>query len=378
MDIFLIGHGTQAAFECKKGFTTHWSGLDLPCRIHNTGNQQHRMLRAFIADAPEQPFIMAGMVPDALIDTVRALRAHVTVVSGVAHCTDPLAWVVHIDDTSVGQQAVNHLHAAGYQHLACWGSWAAGLRQPRFSAAEERCRQLGIQLHRLIPPADRNQQSLDAWFTETLKQLPQPLGIFVAQDQDSAFLRHLCLRCDVAIPHQVGLLGVDDDVRVCTDMPPELSSVRAPWREVGVQLALTCQQLVHGEGPTQRRRSVAAYGVHRRQSTDHTHQHANNALVNRFMKQARTAAIRGKGVGDLLPRLGVSQPTLYRQVTAAVGRTPSKLILDFRIDKACQLLRETDLTLAEVAKQSGFTTVRSLHAAFVARYPVPPGVWRRG
>jgi LacI family transcriptional regulator len=237
---------------------------------------------------------------------------------------------------------------------------------------------LGLTFHRLIPPASLAWGATDQWFSETIDGLPGPLGIFAFQDRDAAFLRETCLRCGIDVPNRVGLLGVDDDIRVCTDIAPELSSVRVPWREIGWQLALTCQGLWEGNQPSERRRRVSAYGVHRRGSTDLASRQPGDDLVRRFLTAARRAALRGKGVRDLLPRLGVSQPTLYRRVTAALGRSPSKLILDFRTDKACQLLRESDLSLAGVAQRSGFSNERSLYGAFTARYPVSPGEWRKG
>ena len=137
-----------------------------------------------------------------------------------------------------------------------------------------------------------------------------------------------------------------------------------PWQLIGRELAKTIQLVTTGTPPEQRRRNIPTFGVHARQSTDRSARTFNDPLVRRFIKLARTAALRGKGPGELADRLKTSQPTLYRHVTANLGRSPSKYINDIRINKACDLLRNTDLSLPEIAKACGYATASNLYLAF--------------
>jgi hypothetical protein len=130
IDTFVLGYGSQAAFECKKGFAAYYSTVDQPRRIHIVGDTHKGIIASFVEEFPDRPFIVAGMVPDGFIRKVRESSQRFTTVTAATHCTDPSAWVIHADDTSIGRQVVDHLHAAGYRHLACWGKWDIGLRGP--------------------------------------------------------------------------------------------------------------------------------------------------------------------------------------------------------------------------------------------------------
>jgi len=56
----------------------------------------------------------------------------------------------------------------------------------------------------------------------------------------------------------------------------------------------------------------------------------------------------------MVDALAVSRRTLERKFAQVLGRTPSEQIRHARISHAKQLLIETDLSLREVARRSGF------------------------
>lgn len=61
---------------------------------------------------------------------------------------------------------------------------------------------------------------------------------------------------------------------------------------------------------------------------------------------------------------------------ATYGRGVGACIVDCRRQLAERLLRETTLTIAQVAAQSGHGTVVHFVRAFRRRHGVPPGRWR--
>ncbi|WCQ69476.1 AraC family transcriptional regulator [Streptococcus pasteurianus] len=59
-------------------------------------------------------------------------------------------------------------------------------------------------------------------------------------------------------------------------------------------------------------------------------------------------------INDLASNFGISRSSLYRQFKSIYCCTPKKFILELKIDKACQLLKETDFSIKEIADLVGF------------------------
>lgn len=70
------------------------------------------------------------------------------------------------------------------------------------------------------------------------------------------------------------------------------------------------------------------------------------------------------GVGDMASAAAVSRSGLQRKLKQAMGITPQDLLREARIKRACQLLRETNKTVAEVAYSCGFTDPKYFSRSF--------------
>ena len=69
-------------------------------------------------------------------------------------------------------------------------------------------------------------------------------------------------------------------------------------------------------------------------------------------------------VGDMASAAAVSRSGLQRKVKQAMGITPQDLLRKARIKRACQLLRQTDKTVAEVAYACGFSDPKYFSRSF--------------
>ena len=61
------------------------------------------------------------------------------------------------------------------------------------------------------------------------------------------------------------------------------------------------------------------------------------------------------GVPQLATAAHLSQMQLYRKLKALTQQTPSRFIRSYRLRRAQDLLKQGDLTIAEVAYEVGFT-----------------------
>ena len=72
----------------------------------------------------------------------------------------------------------------------------------------------------------------------------------------------------------------------------------------------------------------------------------------------------------------MSQSTLYRKVKAVSGLSPNELIRNIRLNRAAELLRRQDLTIQEIAWQTGFGSPVYFRTCFKERYGMTPSEYR--
>ena len=96
------------------------------------------------------------------------------------------------------------------------------------------------------------------------------------------------------------------------------------------------------------------------------------ALVELHMDYARDWTIAA-----LAKAVGMSRPVLARKFSAKVGDTPLGYLRKLRMGIATMLLVETDQSLAQIAKQVGYTSEFAFNRAFQRSQGVPPGRYRR-
>ena len=79
----------------------------------------------------------------------------------------------------------------------------------------------------------------------------------------------------------------------------------------------------------------------------------------------------------LASELHVSLPYLSAAVHRATGRTFKDLLLEKRLSKAAQLLRETKLTTQDIILAVGYENTSYFYRVFRAKYGVTPKDYRR-
>lgn len=78
------------------------------------------------------------------------------------------------------------------------------------------------------------------------------------------------------------------------------------------------------------------------------------------------------GVDCLVHDLGMSQPQLYRKVTALTGRSPVSFIRDIRLNKALSLMKEKKYNISEVALEVGYNNPSYFSKCFHEKFGIKP------
>lgn len=104
---------------------------------------------------------------------------------------------------------------------------------------------------------------------------------------------------------------------------------------------------------------------------------ACSAALQRAHRQIAESFYQPLRIRNLARQVGISETHFRKSYRLAFGLCPKEEIIQLRIRKAQNLLVETNLKLAEVAFQCGYSDEQEFSRHFRKRLGVPPGLWRR-
>jgi LacI family transcriptional regulator len=290
----------------------------------------------------------------------------------------PEAKIAHVsnDGTSLAKLAIEHFIERGFHNFAfCDLNDASFYRRRRF---EEQLALRGLHCHVFdVGFRDRNawilgrdRKRMEAW----LRELPKPIGVLAHNDVRGRQLVDACRRLEIAMPDEVAVLGVDNEVPHCEMCSPPLSSIITDAERIGFEAAGLLDQIMEGKELAQHRVLVPPLGIVVRQSTDVTA--TTDPHVAKAVRFIRLHATDGIDVSDVLRHVMISRTALDKRFLEALGHTPHEEILRVRLKRASELLAETDLTLETVADRCGFNHGEYLGAVFLRETGQTPGDFR--
>ena len=80
----------------------------------------------------------------------------------------------------------------------------------------------------------------------------------------------------------------------------------------------------------------------------------------------------------LCREIGMSRTVLYNKLKLLTGLNVKEYVTKIRIERACRLIRETDLSITEVAEQTGFSSSRYFSTAFKQHMGMTPSQYKSG
>ncbi len=81
-------------------------------------------------------------------------------------------------------------------------------------------------------------------------------------------------------------------------------------------------------------------------------------------------------VEELSRGLGMSRVHLYKKLLALTGKTPVEFIRVMRLKRATQYLRESQLTVAEIAYKLGFNNPKYFSKYFKEEFGISPSEYQ--
>jgi LacI family transcriptional regulator len=301
-----------------------------------------------------------------------------TVDVSAARLVKGIPWV-ETDDRQIAELAARHLYDRGFRTLAyCgepqfnWSKWREASFVSFAKSAGCRCFTFeGKPQHDKDYSWNRERKRLMSW----IEGLPKPLGVMACYDFKGQQILDVCRDLGVAVPEQVAVIGVDNDVRLCRLCTPPLSSVIPDTHRAGYEAAKLLDRMMRGEAVGDEATLIPPLGIAERQSTDVYA--LDDPDVVAAMRFIRERACEGITVADVLRVVPLSRRQLEQRFIKLVKRSPYAEISRIRMERACRLLRETSLPLGEIARRSGFTEALYLSRAFKKYVGVSPRTYRK-
>jgi LacI family transcriptional regulator len=285
---------------------------------------------------------------------------------------------VDTDNIAVCALAAEHLIERSYRSFGfCgmptyeWSCWRqAGfeheLTQHGYSATSLDLPSLTVE--RPLAPADSKKLS------EWLRGLSKPAGILACNDRCGRAVLDACDRSGLAVPDEVGVIGVDNDQLVCDLCWPPLSSIEVNCERIGYVAAQSLDRLLRGERPEAREILIKPTTLVARRSSEATA--VREPSVAEAVRFIRAYACKGIRVPDVARHVSVSRRYLEGQFRKALNRSVHTEIQRVRLETAQRLLGETDWKLQTIAERSGFKEAAHLSALFQKKLGLRPGQYR--
>jgi len=185
-----------------------------------------------------------------------------------------------------------------------------------------------------------------------LTGLPKPVAIFAWDTSMGREILNLCYEHGLSVPEQVAVIVGDEDELLCEFSHPPLSSIVTPSEQIGYEAGRMLDELLRGGSPPADAILLEPTEVITRQSTDTMA--TSDPQLSQAIHFIRNNAHRSIQVSNVAEASGISRRSLERRFESILGHSPAKEIQETRLKYAKKLLRETDMSVADVAAASGY------------------------
>lgn len=294
--------------------------------------------------------------------------------------TDIPAARVAKDNVMIGQLGARHFLEQGWHSFVFFSREDNNVCRLRVVGYRQEIEHHGFSCRELIWPRalypDHGRWDMVCrWLIEELGRLPKPVAVMAYNDYDAAMVVDACSAGGFTIPHDIGVLGVDDIPEVCLCLSMPLSSIRTEGLMVGYRAAELLDSLLDGGKAPRQPILIPPSGVVQRQSTSRlVLQHPR---LQQAIQQIEERLSEPFSMEQIAESVGLSRKGLYNIFARELHQTPVEFITRKRMERARDLLLDSGDIIGEVGQQCGMPVMSTFIRQFRAATGLTPGEWRR-
>lgn len=295
---------------------------------------------------------------------------------------------VGCDNREIAAMAAKYFLRRGFKRFAFCGYRGTRYSDERFSAFSKALADAGhscCEYAAIEKPADiishgdqtmrpKNVRRFAAW----VAKLPAQTAVFCANDIRAYHVLRICNDLGRDVPSDIAIMGVDDDIVLCSCAPVALTSINPNAFGVGYAAARLLDAAIADPSVLRKRHPVfhvKPSGIIERKSTAIFP--VNLPWLTKVLSYIEENMDKPIAASDLLKIANISQTALQKAFRRVFGVSAGRYILAEKMRKAKRLIDGGTLLVKEVAATVGFADPKYFCRAFTAHFGMSPKACRR-
>ena len=276
---------------------------------------------------------------------------------------------VHSDSSSIGKMAFDYFRTKGYHQFAFYGPQ----NSIRGNYFVEHVKQGGYDCS-FFGERELPWQEKLAECQEWLKGQTFPLAVYSWCDHSAASFIDMAKILGYHIPHDIAVLGTDNEHLICHGSAISLSSVDSHLKEVGYRGAEVLDAMMHRDHEPPHSEMLAPIRVVERASSDQLA--IDSPVVAKAIRYMKQHYSEGINIADVLQYVGLSRRGLEKAFYGNFSMSPRVLLEKLRMEAARRYLRETNDNIKSIALGCGYSAPRNFSSIFKEHTGMTPKQYR--
>ncbi len=285
------------------------------------------------------------------------------------------------DSQRMGRLAAQHMIECGASRLVYASVTAkqTGFLLERQKGVQDICHSAGVELNYCMPRLMKTRdvvESQEHWAEAVLEWIQNqtpPLAFITANPFTTEAILMATDQMGWEVGGEVSLIQLTDPEEERMPHSLGVSYIANDWRTVGRLAAESLHLWMEQGTPPPPLQLVPPLPPVLTASSDPSRDASLVVRVRSYLKHSQDYGVT---IEEVAARMGVSISTLYRQFQREAGHSLKQELLERRLSHACDLLRTTTMSVADIAARCGYATGHSFAASFRSQYTMPPATWR--
>jgi len=287
---------------------------------------------------------------------------------------------VFADYNAVGRLRAEHLLARGFRRFAGLTLEDNRAQNHEIEAFTGMVEEAGYPCSIATSPLE-SKSSLKHWRTTErvinswMADWKPPIGVYVGTESHSRMVVQICRSRGWRVPEDVAIIAGYNEVTLCENPRPSLSSVEVGWERIGYEAAQMLDRLMAGNAPPVKHILLPPVGLVVRESTDFIA--VDDKLIAAALTFIATKSHLDIGPNDVARAVATGTRTLQRRFLKYLNRTIAAEIRRVRIERAKRELTQSNRRLSEISRNVGFGEAMRMYEIFRRELGMTPSQYRQ-